>query len=103
MSKSYVITCPFCDYEYLPAEIYFPKPFFGNPGQIMRNYAGKILEYTGTNLNPRESYICDNCGQEFKVSAYIKFITHQKKQNTFEEEYSTPLNDESLTLEETKK
>ena len=49
MSKSYVITCPFCDYEYLPAEIYFPKTFFGNPGGRERGRKschGRIRSFT---------------------------------------------------------
>ena len=35
--KFSVITCPFCGKEYLPAEIFIPKVFFGNPQIIYRN------------------------------------------------------------------
>ena len=29
MAKKTTIRCPHCNYEYLPAEIYFPKYFLG--------------------------------------------------------------------------
>ena len=29
--KIELIICPHCGTEYLPAEIYYPKHFFGNP------------------------------------------------------------------------
>lgn len=75
MAKKTTIRCPHCNYEYLPAEIYFPKYFLGNPSEIIRDEAGCILGYQGKDMDTVEQYCCDNCKQLFNVDASITFKT----------------------------
>lgn len=70
-----VITCPRCGYQYLPAEIYVPRYFFGKPKYIRRDTEGKILSISGTKEDYEELYKCDNCNTSFKVVADIQFET----------------------------
>lgn len=70
-----VITCPRCGYQYLPAEIYVPKYFFGKPKYIRRDTEGKILSISGTKEDYEESYKCGNCNTSFKVIANVQFET----------------------------
>ena len=74
-NKFVTITCPVCGKEYLPAEIYIPKYFLGSPHNIERDKNNKIIGYSGCGMDECESYICDNCGEEFYVVAKLSFIT----------------------------
>lgn len=67
------IVCPECGAEYLPAEIFYPKDFFGNPKNISKDRAGKIQFFSGVNMNVTESYICDYCKRKMTVTADIVF------------------------------
>lgn len=71
--KVKTIKCPKCDREYLPAEIFYPKFFFGDVKDITRDYSGKIISFSGNSLNLSENYICDGCGTAMKVYARINF------------------------------
>ncbi len=71
-----VIKCPICGREYLPAEIFLPKEFFGKPEIIKRDAEGKIVDFIGTSLNTDETYCCDNCGKVFNVAATIQFESY---------------------------
>ena len=43
-----VIECPVCKAQYLPAEIYLPKNFIGNPQNINKDHlTGKIEDFYG--------------------------------------------------------
>lgn len=92
-----VIKCPQCGYEYLPAEIYMPNAFLGKPRDIDREHTtGRILEYMGNSMNLSETYICDNCDTEFKVTANINFNT----QKLSDSKYKTYFKKERLFLKE---
>lgn len=67
------ITCPYCGREYLPAEIYIPSSFLGHPTDIDRFTNGKIDAYDGKSMDLTERYACDGCGNEFEVTASVKF------------------------------
>ena len=95
--KFEVIKCPKCDYEYLPAEIFVPKNFFGIPFDIERDFSGRILEYSGSSVDLIESYTCDNCNHIFKVNAKIQFNTELDRLENFDEEYSSQLYTEKNT------
>lgn len=69
MSK--FICCPKCNYQYLPGEIFNPKYFLGQPKRIIRNSIGEILGYEGIVMDPTESFICENCGEEFIINARL--------------------------------
>ena len=68
-----IISCPKCGYQYLPGEIYDPKYFLGQPKNIVRNNIGEILGYEGIVMDPDETFICEHCGEEFKVSCKTSF------------------------------
>ena len=99
--KINVIKCPHCGYEYLPAEIFYPNRFFGNPTNIIRDNDGKILNFDGDSLDIYETYTCDKCNEPFKVATRVMFLATPDKTNFFDEEYSTPINKEPLVLFET--
>lgn len=75
MAKKTTIRCPHCGYEYLPAEIYYPDSFIGDPSDIIRDEAGNILGYQGNDVNTVETFICDKCEKSFSVDASITFKT----------------------------
>jgi hypothetical protein len=88
--KSPVIKCPFCGAEYLPGEIYMPGSLIGQPDEVVKDYAGKIIYedyYTDTREpNMIESYICDCCDKPFIVEATI---TYKTRAEAPEKDFST--------------
>ena len=91
LRKTEVITCPYCGREYLPAEIYMPKSFFGHPFDIERDYQGKIMDYMGRNLDSTESFTCEGCNKKFFVNAQVKFNSCTELVGKFQEESKIPL------------
>lgn len=75
MSKKTTIRCPHCNYEYLPAEIYYPKTFLGYPTNIIRDESGNVLGFDGSDMVTDDTYCCDRCGGSFNVDASITFRT----------------------------
>lgn len=67
IKKDIVIKCPYCNYEYLPGEIYLPKYFLGQPKDIERTIDGKIDIELGLPQDLSEHYICDKCNKPFTV------------------------------------
>lgn len=98
--KFEIIECPHCKREYLPAEIFLPKHFFGKPMDIVRDIFGHILDYDGTSVDPVETYICDKCNTEFQVRAKITFLVEPTKLANFDEEYVSPVQKNTLFLSE---
>ena len=98
--KITVVKCPNCGYEYLPVELYLPNAFFGRPTNIKRDAKGVITDFSGTGMDTRESYRCDNCDTLFKVFCRPIFMTSVDKSDIFEEEYVTAIHQESLFLDE---
>ena len=84
MSK--FICCPKCNYQYLPGEIFEPKYFLGQPKHIIRNGMGEILGYEGIMMDPTETFICENCGEEFTVSARLSITVKTNEEPTQIEE-----------------
>lgn len=95
-----IITCPFCDREYLPAEIFVPSGFFGKPVSIEKEYTGKIIEYSGDAMDLKESYICDKCNTKFNVNAKIQFFTTPSDSSNFNEESTLSLGRCNLLMSE---
>ena len=98
--KFETIACPHCNYEYLPAELYIPKNFFGKPFMIERDETGKIINYEGSSIDLFETYTCDKCNHTFRVIAKMGFTTEEDRLENFDEEYSTTLFKNNLFLEE---
>lgn len=89
--KPIIITCPNCGAEYLPAEVYIPDSFLGKPKTVDKDSSGKIIYFSGNNMNLLESYCCDYCGKEFKVTCKLNFIADYNSDLDFDEEYSTQI------------
>lgn len=75
MTKNAII-CPNCGAEYNPGEIFLPRHFLGQPIEVLKDSNGKIKSVIeGTKQDLEETYICDMCESEFKVSAKIEYET----------------------------
>lgn len=91
------ITCPNCGAEYLPAEIFYPDNFLGNPKHISKTKQGKIEFYSGYNMNLKETYICDYCKRKMTVKSSINFsVEIPQLENTHITKFKTS----SLKLDE---
>ena len=99
-SKDFFIECPHCGRQYLPAEIYYPKHFFGNPHDIDRLQNLKIESYLGNSMNLDEDYECDNCLKKFRVTAKISFRVDALSKYDMSKAYVTKLFDDKITLSE---
>lgn len=93
-----IITCPHCGMEYLPAEIFVDRAFFGRPTDIERDVQGKIMTFQGKTLDVNEEYKCDGCHKSFKVNTRIKFKSFVDEDNEFDTEYVSPLKTKKLIL-----
>lgn len=102
-NKSFsTIKCPKCGYEYLPAEIFFPKSLLGNPRDIIRDDDGSIEFFNGETMNLHEEFECENCQALFEVDATINFSCKYDKKIDFDEEYETTIYKNRVKLEEPK-
>lgn len=95
-----IIKCPNCGREYLPGEIYIPERFLGKPKDLERNADGKIIADYGSAMDLEESFECEFCGCAFKVRADVKFIVGVDILRDFENDYTTELFPNRITLEE---
>ena len=93
------IICPVCKAEYTVQEIFIPKEFFGTIENVEKTEDGKIIDYTGKDMDLHESYRCDYCNSKFTVSANVDFKC-KSKINDFNKKYSTKLNKPQLTFKE---
>lgn len=100
ISKQEIIKCPKCGREYLPAEVYYPKDFFGNPQDILRNNQGEIEDCLGSSLNTTEHYTCDSCNTCFKVTAKVSFKTVEVPKYGVSKPYRTQLFGSRIVLDE---
>lgn len=87
--KPILIQCPNCGAEYLPAEIYLPNSFVGTPKTIDKDSSGKIIYFSGNNMNLIENYCCDYCKKDFKIVCKLNFFAEYNPALDFDEEYST--------------
>ena len=97
--KFVVITCPKCGMEYLPAEIFVPKAFFGKPDIINRDENGKIISFSGTSININEKYCCDKRDTEFEINSKITFDSLINTEFDFDTDYERKITS-GLTLKE---
>lgn len=94
-----LIKCPHCGAEYLPAEIFIPDSFLGEPTEIQKDDKGHIESFFGDDMDLKEQYRCDYCNKKFSVTASIKFNSSTNTKY-FDEEYTTKLTKPSLFLDE---
>ncbi len=98
--KFELIECPKCGREYLPAEIFVPRAFFGKPEDIVRDVYGRILDYEGTSVDLQETYTCDKCNSTFTIKSKMHFDTETTRLDNFDEDYTSPLHRNTLFLDE---
>lgn len=93
--KFEIIECPKCKYEYLPAEIFVPKYYFGIPTNIQRDENGKIISYDGSSVDLFETYWCDHCNTEFRVVSKLQLTTESTFPGSFnDDEFVKKINKE---------
>lgn len=88
---SFLIRCPVCGQEYLPAELFLPSDLLGNPKDIVKRNDGKIDFYLGEKPTYETEYVCDNCCSHFKVKAKLFFETTTNDEDNFDAEYESKL------------
>jgi hypothetical protein len=93
------IICPVCKAEYTVQEIFIPKYFFGTIDNVEKDISGKIIDYTGKDMDLNETYRCDYCNSKFNIYANISFKC-ESKVNDFSKKYSTKLNKPQLKFKE---
>ena len=98
MDKKYIIKCPKCGAEYLPAEI-FVTDYLGNPKNIIKDENGKIEHFDGSPLELKEEYECDVCGCKFTIEGDVTFTTKEVKID-FDEEFETVVYEGRVPLAE---
>ena len=98
--KLVTIKCPYCNSEYLPAEIYVPNALVGHPKYIEKDIEGRILNCYGKMWDPIEYYICDKCNTRFKIKADVKFTTYIDHKNNFNEDFKMSIKKKNLFLNE---
>lgn len=101
--KLQVITCPNCGREYLPAEIFIPSQFIGQPKNIERDFSGAIVDFAGDSMNLSETYTCDGCNTLFRVFSRVSFVSSQDKLGNFDDDYVTTIHQDNLFLDEEEK
>ena len=92
------ITCPLCNAEYLPQEI-FVSLIDNNANIEKTEDTHKIIqpEYSGQ-IN--ETFTCDYCNTKFNVLAKLTFSSFIDDKFNFNELYSTKLNKSTILLKE---
>lgn len=98
--KFKTIKCPKCGQEYLPAEIFYPNTFLGEPKDVVRTPDGKIDFFEGTTMNLEETYCCDNCEAPLKIKANVSFECVVEKEKDFTEDYSSVIYSDRIKLKE---
>ena len=72
------ISCPTCHFQYLPGEIFISNYLVGQPKRVIRNKIGEILGYEGVEADCTETFICENCGEEFSITAHITYGVNEE-------------------------
>ena len=76
------IRCPHCRCEYLPGEIFQPDYFLGQPKNVIRNRIGEILGHEGTDMDTSETFVCNQCDNEFRITARVMFDVDDGRNET---------------------
>lgn len=100
MKSENVIKCPVCEREYLPSEIYMPNHFLGKPNEIFKTHDGQLDYFDGIPQDLTEKFTCEHCNTKFIVTAKITYETVKNINESFDEDYSTPLYKDRISLKE---
>lgn len=95
-----IIKCPYCNYEYVPSEIYMPNEFLGKPKNVYRDVDGRI-EKADDEQHLEETFCCESCNKTFKVSAKIEYESEKVDELDFDTDFEDSLyGNDRITLEE---
>ncbi len=94
------IECPKCKCQYYPSEVFIPEYLLGNPTDIMRDSKGKIVISNSTLFDPNEEFTCEHCGAHFTVKASISFDVKIDEQHSFDNEYTSTIYEDRISLKE---
>ena len=86
-----IIKCPYCNYEYLPGEIFSPKHFLGQPERVIRTRKGEIVGYEGIEMDTEEYFECLSCGNRLNIVAKVNFYVDNEEQENCEQESQVEL------------
>ena len=96
------IICPYCGREYVPSEIFYPEDLLPNVGDVVRKENGLVEFCTGSQELESEEYCCDGCGKTFKVTPALSFLVEKVEVEDFDEDFSTQIYKDRISLEEPK-
>lgn len=83
-----IIRCPKCGYEYLASEVFYPDDILGSAKSVLRDDFGHILLLEdGEEPKLETSWVCDNCGHEFKAKLEIRGASEHDQIYDFSEDY----------------
>lgn len=97
--KFIAIKCPHCGWEYIPEEI-FVKLLNNKTYVIERDEQGRILQIFDHSLDLTETFICENCGKQFNISADISFKTEKCCEINFDDDFVSPIYNSRTSLDE---
>lgn len=70
------VTCPYCQHDLHPSEVFMPSDLMGKPTLIVRDPLGKLLyaEYPdGEEPCLSQEFECPSCGKAFVAAAKISY------------------------------
>lgn len=86
--KETIIKCPKCGAEYHLSEIFYPYSLTGKAVKLVKDEeAGKIIHIEEEEPSYSETYCCDKCGCNFKVTAKVEVKVEEDKEADFTEEF----------------
>lgn len=85
------IHCPYCNYEYHPAEILYPTSVVGKFDCIVRDEDNQIERVISDTTDLEETYCCDRCGNKFSVKIDMNFEVSKVKTIDFESDFVSSL------------
>lgn len=94
------IECPHCRRQYTIQEIFMPNYLLGLAKDIVRNEDGVIEAFDGVEQDLTEQFTCEECNTTFKVKANISFDVETIEEESFDDDYSTTIYKDRITLEE---
>lgn len=86
MEKYITLKCPYCKWEYLPSEIFYPESVIGTANVLKRDASGAIEAISGKCMETYEEYTCDNCGKQFHLLINTSFSIYKSKPRELEKE-----------------
>lgn len=94
------IECPHCRRQYTISEIFLPDYLLGKTTDVIRNEDGQVEAFEGIGQDLKEEFTCEECNYTFEVKANISFETKVIESESFDNDYSTTIYKDRITLKE---